>query len=102
MRWLDSINDSVDMDLSKSEKIVEDRGSWCQLKTMYKFQVNFYLGQNEGCILGGSISDSSERLLQSDNRGRSIFKVFVNGEFNTVEHSFYKRFFVSHEALMSP
>ena len=28
MRWLDSINDSMDMNLSKWE-IVEDRGAWC-------------------------------------------------------------------------
>ena len=71
-------------------------------KNMYKFHVNFYLGQNEDCILGGSISDSSERLHQSDIRERSIYKVLVKGGFNPVEHSFYKSFFVSHEALMSP
>ena len=29
MRWLDSITDSVDMDLSKFCEIVEDRGAWC-------------------------------------------------------------------------
>ena len=28
MRWLDGIIDSVDMNLSKLRKIVEDRGSW--------------------------------------------------------------------------
>ena len=28
MRWLDSIADSVDTDLSKVWKIVEDRGAW--------------------------------------------------------------------------
>ena len=28
MRWLDSITDSVDLNLSKLEKIVEDRGAW--------------------------------------------------------------------------
>ena len=27
MRWLDSITDSVDMDLSKLQEIVEDRGA---------------------------------------------------------------------------
>ena len=28
MRWLDSITDSVDMNLSKLQEIVEDRGPW--------------------------------------------------------------------------
>ena len=29
MRWLDGITDSVDMDLSKLQQTVEDRGAWC-------------------------------------------------------------------------
>ena len=28
MRWLDSITDSMDMDLNKLQKIVKDRGAW--------------------------------------------------------------------------
>ena len=28
MRWLDSITDSTDMNLSKLQQIVEDRGAW--------------------------------------------------------------------------
>ena len=28
MRWLDGITDSVDMNMSKLQKIVEDRGAW--------------------------------------------------------------------------
>jgi len=29
MRWLDSVTDSVDMNLSKFQEIVEDREAWC-------------------------------------------------------------------------
>ena len=29
MRWLDSLTDSVDMNLSTLWEIVEDRGAWC-------------------------------------------------------------------------
>ena len=58
--------------------------------------------QNEDYSLTGSISDSSERLLQNGSGGESIYKVLVKGEFNAMKHSFYKRLFVSHEDLMSP
>ena len=29
MRWLDSITESMDMNLSKLQGVVEDRGAWC-------------------------------------------------------------------------
>ena len=29
MRWLNSITNSVDMDLSKLQNIMKDRGAWC-------------------------------------------------------------------------
>ena len=46
--------------------------------------------------------DSSERVLQSGSGGKTIYKVLVKGEFNTMKHSFYKRLFVGHEDLISP
>ena len=70
--------------------------------TTWELWVKFYWGQNEDCSPGGSISDSSERLLQSGSGGKSIYNVLVKGEFNIMKHSIYKRFFVSHEGLMSP
>ena len=76
----------------------------CWLKkrwTTWEFRVKFCLGQNEDC-LGGSISESSERLLQGSSGGRPICNVLVKGEFSAIKYSFYKRFFVSHEDLMSP
>ena len=29
MKWLDSITNSIDMNLSKLQETVEDRGAWC-------------------------------------------------------------------------
>ena len=29
MRWLDGITDSLNMNMSKLQEIVEDRGAWC-------------------------------------------------------------------------
>ena len=29
MRWLDSITDSLDMNLSTLQEVVKDRGAWC-------------------------------------------------------------------------
>ena len=29
MRWLDSVINSIDMNLTKLQETVEDRGAWC-------------------------------------------------------------------------
>ena len=80
---------------------IQDFLVFVHLKKILNLRVEFYLGQNEDCGSGGSISDSSERLLQRRSWGRSIYKVMVKGECNTIKYSFYKMFF-SHEDLLSP
>ena len=47
--------------------------------TTWELQAKFYLGQKEDCSLGSSISDSSERLLQNNWGGKSIYKVWWRG-----------------------
>ena len=44
--------------------ILTTRPWWLKKCTTWALQVKFYLGQNEDCSPGGSISDSAERLLQ--------------------------------------
>ena len=54
----------------------------CQLKkrcTTWELWVKFYLGQNEDCSSEGSISESSERLLQRSSGRKTIYKVLVKG-----------------------
>ena len=63
--------------------------------------MKFYLGQNEDCSSGGSISDNSESLLQTGSGRKTIYKALVKWQFNNMKHSFDKRLFVSFEDLMS-
>ena len=77
------------------------RNSGLKRCTTWELKVKFYLGENEDCSPGGITSDSSGRLLQRGSWRRSIYKILVKGEFNTIKSSFYKRFSASQEDLMS-
>ena len=48
--------------------------------------------QNEDCSQGGSVSDSSERLLQSGSAGKSIYKIIlsINSRMDKIIHAFTK------------
>ena len=103
LKWTDFRNRFYDLSLHILHLLGREMGLMTKKRcTTWELQVKFYLGQNEDCSPRGGISDRSERLLQSGNGGKSIYKVLVKGEFNNTNHSFYKRFFVSHEGLMSP
>ena len=67
----------------------------CQLKkrcTTWELQVKFYLGQSEDCSLGGSISDSSERLLQSGSGESQYIRFWWRGSSMPWSTQFIKDF----------
>ena len=80
---------------------IQDFRVFVHLKKILNLRVEFYLGQNEDCGSGGSISDSSERLLQSSSGEKSIYKILLKGEFKAIKCSRYKRFSARHEEVMS-
>ena len=73
--------------------------SMCQLKKkMNQMRAKFYLGQNEGYNLWGSIADSSEKLLQrSGGRGQCQGRGILE-----VEPRFWQKIAASHREQMSP
>ena len=70
---------------------------------MYNLRVeSFIWGKMQTAAREAASQIALKRLLQSGSGGKSIYKVLVKGEFNAMKHSICKRFFVSHEGLMSP
>ena len=60
--------------------------------TTLELWVKFYLGQNEDCSLGSSITDHSERLLQRGSGGRSILRFWWRGSSIPLSTHFTKGF----------
>ena len=54
------------------------------------------------CVTASQISLRDFSKVMGGRGGRSIYKVLVKGMFSTIKHSFYKRFLVALEDLMSP
>ena len=47
MIWLDSITNSMDMNLSKLQEIVEDRGAWsAAIQGVTKYDMTYWLNNN--------------------------------------------------------
>ena len=67
----------------------------CQLKK------DVQLGSCELSFIWGKMRTAAQEAA-SQIALRDCSKVLVKGECNAVKHSFYKRFFVSHEDLISP
>ena len=65
MRWMDSITDSLDMNLSKLKEIVKDREAWCVLQFMGSQSVGRDLAteqQQQPLPPWSSVSEPSEVL----------------------------------------
>ena len=56
---------------------------------MWELQVKLYLGQNEDCSLGDSISDSSEKLLQRGGGEGQYLCDFGEGGVHAIKHIFF-------------
>ena len=65
------------------------------------WELSFIWGQNEDCSPGGSPQIALRGLLQRGSWGRSIYRISVKGEFNTIKCWVYNRFSATHKDLMS-
>ena len=92
MKWLDSISNSVDMNLSKLQKIVKDRGAWhaavhgvtkSGTRDLATEQYNKVLSKYIPCLLStleeaflASLGQKREVLVSSLGRQKDSWKVF--------------------------
>ena len=74
MRWLDSITDSMDMNLSKLGEIARDRGSWCAAVHGSK-EVGHVLATEQQQMLGfKEMEEDMSRLLDTE------YQIFSNSD----------------------
>ena len=66
MRWLESITDSMDMNLSKLQKIAENTGAWhAAVHGVAKADMTQRLNNNKNKL---KVVDATERVLNGDQK----------------------------------
>ena len=86
MRWLDSITDPMDMNLSKSWKIVKDREAWCA--TVQEVAKTQQLSNDDICRAGYQFNETAaiyhliQALLETEILGAPFLK---KGSFQSKE-----------------
>ena len=71
----------------------EEHGRWrLKICITWELRIKFYLGQNGACSLGDSISDISERLLQSDKGEEQYIRLWWRGSSVLLNTHFTKGF----------
>ena len=78
---------------------------YCGLKKdiqLESCELSFIWGKMRTSALEATSQIALRDCSQRGSGGKSIYEVLLKGEFNIMNHSIYKRFFVSHEDLMSP
>ena len=58
------------------------------------------MGQKEDYSPGGSISESSEKLLQRGRGKVSVYVILVSGEVHAAKHTFYRSLLLVSQRLL--
>ena len=69
MRWLDGITDSTDMNLSKFQEIVKDRGAWLATQSMELLRVRYDLATEQQLLESEGEKETGTALKKPTMQG---------------------------------